>query len=293
MREFQGKTAVVTGAASGIGRGLVDLFASAGMNVVLADVEEKVLATAVAELEAQGHSVVGVGVDTRSRESVEQLAQRSFDAFEKVHIVVNNAGVASLGEGGKGVWEIADEDWDWVMGVNFYGVLYGLQAFVPHMLAHGEEGHIVNTASLAGLLPGGGPYSVSKHGVLALSEGLYRNLKDREAAISASVLCPGFVNTRIFEAERNRPKELEAADAGEPDEAAWAVATAMLQQGKEPSEIAEIVLESIQNDHFYILPHPAWDDIVRERVEHVLAREKPVMMDLEDMMRRRAAGERF
>jgi NAD(P)-dependent dehydrogenase (short-subunit alcohol dehydrogenase family) len=236
---------------------------------------------------------VGVGVDTRSRESVEQLAQRSIDAFEKVHILVNNAGVASMGEGGRGVWEIADEDWDWVMGVNFYGVLYGLQAFVPHMLAHGEEGHIVNTASLAGLIPGGGPYSVSKHGVLALSEGLYRNLKDRGAAISASVLCPGFVNTRIFDAERNRPKELEAEDAAEQDEAAMAMASAMLQGGKEPSEIAEVVLESIQNDHFYILPHPAWDDMVRSRVEHVLARVEPVAMDLEDLMRRSAAGEKL
>ena len=293
MREFQGKTAVVTGAASGIGRGLVNLFASTGMNVVLADVEEKALATAVAELEAQGHSVVGIGVDTRSRESVEELAQRSFDAFEKVHILVNNAGVASLGEAGCGVWEISDEDWDWVLGVNFYGVLYGLQAFVPHMIEHGEEGHIVNTASLAGLLPGGGPYSVSKHGVLALSEGLHRNLKERNAAISASVLCPGFVNTRIFEAERNRPKELEAAEPAEPDDAAIAVATAMLQQGKSPADVAEIVLASIQNGHFYILPHPAWDDIVRKRVEHVLARVEPVTMDLEDMMRRRAAGEQF
>ncbi len=293
MREFEGKTAVVTGAASGIGRGLVDLFAEAGMNVVLADVEEKVLASAVAELEAQGHSVIGVGVDTRSRESVEQLAQRSFDAFEKVHILVNNAGVVSLGEGGRGVWEIADEDWEWVVGVNFYGVLYGLQAFVPHMLAHGEEVHFVNTASLAGLLPGGGPYGVSKHGVLALSEGLHRNLKERGAAIGASVLCPGFVNTHIFEAERNRPKELEVADPEERDEAAVAIATAMLQQGKEPSEIAAIVLESIQNDHFYILPHPAWDDIVLKRVEHVLTRVEPLTMDLEEMMRRRAAGENF
>jgi NAD(P)-dependent dehydrogenase (short-subunit alcohol dehydrogenase family) len=293
MREFQGKTAVVTGAASGIGRGLVELFAATGMNVVLADVEEKALASAVAELEAQGHSVLGVGVDTRSRESVEQLAQRAFDAFGKVHILVNNAGVASLGEGGRGVWEIADEDWEWVMGVNFYGVLYGLQAFVPHMLAHGEEGHIVNTASLAGLMPGGGPYSVSKHGVLALSEGLYRNLKDRGAAISASVLCPGFVNTNIFNAERNRPKELALEDASEADEAARALGSAMLAQGKQPSEVAEIVLESIRNDHFYILPHPAWDGFVRSRVEHILARVEPVKMDLEDMMRRRAAGEKF
>jgi NAD(P)-dependent dehydrogenase (short-subunit alcohol dehydrogenase family) len=293
MREFEGKTAVVTGAASGIGRGLADLFASAGMNVVLADVEEKALATAVAEIESQGHSAIGVGVDTSSRESITQLAQRAFDAFDKVHILVNNAGVASLGEGGRGVWEIADEDWDWVLGVNFYGVLYGLQAFVPHMLEHGEAGHIVNTASLAGLLPGGGPYSVSKHGVLALSEGLYRGLKERGAAISASVLCPGFVNTRIFEAERNRPKELEVPDAPEPDATATAIATALLQQGKEPSEIAEIVLQSIQNDHFYILPHPAWDDIIKKRVENVLERVEPITMDLEDMMRRRAAGEKF
>lgn len=292
MKDFQGKTAVVTGAASGIGRGLVDLFASAGMNVVLADVEEKALASAVAELEAQGHSVVGVGVDTRSRASVEQLAQRSIEAFEKVHVLVNNAGVATLGEA-VSVWEIADEDWEWILGVNFYGVLYGLQAFVPHMLAHGEDGHIVNTASLAGLLPGGGPYSVSKHGVLALSEGLHRNLKERGAAISASVLCPGFVNTRIFDAERNRPKELEAPDRADPDEAALAVGTALLQQGKPPSEVAAIVLDAIQNDHFYILPHPAWDDMVRKRVEHVLARVEPVTMDLEDMMRRRAAGEQF
>ena len=142
MREFQGKTAVVTGAASGIGRGLVDLFASAGMNVVLADVEEKVLATAVAELEALGHSVIGVGVDTRSRESVELLAQRSFDAFEKVHLLVNNAGVASLGEGGRGVWEIADEDWDWVLGVNFHGVLFGHSAFQFRWQTHISVSHL-------------------------------------------------------------------------------------------------------------------------------------------------------
>ena len=133
MRDFQGKTAVVTGAASGIGRALVDIFCDAGVNVVLADVEEKPLASAVAELEAEGHSVLGVGVDTRSRESVGELAKRAQGAFANVHILVNNAGVASLGEGGRGVWEIDDEDWDWVLGVNFHGVLHGLQAFVPGM----------------------------------------------------------------------------------------------------------------------------------------------------------------
>ena len=177
--------------------------------------------------------------------------------------------------------------------MNFWGVLYGLQVFIPHMLEHGEEGHIVNTASLAGLIPGGGAYGVTKHGVLALSEGLYRDLKARDAQIGASVLCPGFVNTRIFSAERNRPEEfarvLPVSDAG-----ARAGIESVLQQGaKQPAEIAEIVFEAIQNDRFYILPHPAWDEIVRSRVEHVLARGAPLVLDFEDLMRRTAAGEGF
>jgi NAD(P)-dependent dehydrogenase (short-subunit alcohol dehydrogenase family) len=292
MREFEGRTAVVTGAASGIGRALVDLFCETGMNVVLADVEEKALAGAVAELNAQGHSVRGVGVDTSSRESVGALAEVAVDAFGKVHVLVNNAGVASMGEA-QGVWEIPDEDWEWVMGVNFYGVLYGLQAFVPGMLGHGEEGHIVNTASLAGLLPGGGPYGVSKHGVLALTEGLHRNLKERESRIGASVLCPGFVATKIFDSERNRPKELEPKETEPPDPAMRAIAEALLAGGLPPSEVAEIVLRAIQNDDLYILPHPAWDPIVKGRVEAVLGRHAPVAVDVEDLMRRRAAGEKF
>ncbi len=292
MREFEGKTAVVTGAASGIGRALADGFAGAGMNVVLADVEEEALAVAVAELEGQGHAVRGIGVDTRSRESVGELAAKSADAFGKVHILVNNAGVASMGEG-QGVWEIPDEDWEWVMGVNFYGVLHGLQAFVPGMLAHGEEGHIVNTASLAGLLPGGGPYSVSKHGVLALTEGLYRNLQERGGKIGASVLCPGFVVTKIFDAERNRPKELEAKQPATAGPMARAIGEAMIAGGIPPAEVAEQVMRAIQAGDLYILPHPAWDPIVKGRIEAVLARQGPVSIDIEDMMRRRAAGEKF
>ena len=157
------------------------------------------------------------------------------------------------------------------MGVNFWGVLYGLLVFIPHMLEHGEEGHIVNTASLAGLIPGGGAYGVSKHGVLALSESLYRDLKARDARIGASVLCPGFVNTGIFKAERNRPEEF-ASDLPESNAGALPNIDSVLQHAKQPAEIAEIVFEAIQNDRFYILPHPAWDEIVRSRVEHVLAR---------------------
>ena len=210
-------------------------------------------------------------------------------------MVCNNAGVISRrdsGQGDRGVWEIPQSDWDWVMGVNFWGVLYGLQVFVPHMLEHGEEGHIINTASLAGLIPGAGVYGVAKHGVLALSEGLYRDLKNRDAKISASVLCPGLVNTRIFNAERNRPDEF-ARETSADDSAALADIEAVLQQAKSPAAVAEIVFEAVQNDRFYILPHPAWDEIVRSRFEQVLARGEPIKVDFEELMGRLAGGEDF
>ena len=296
MREFEGKTAVVTGAASGMGRAFAERFAREDMQVVLADIEEEALKTAVRELEQEEHRVIGVVTNTMSRDSVQALARRAIDEFGKVHILCNNAGVTSRGDAGaagrRGVWEIPQRDWDWVVGVNFWGVLYGLQVFIPHMLEHGEEGHIVNTASLAGLIPGGGAYGVSKHGVLALSESLYRDLKACDARIGASVLCPGFVNTGIFKAERNRPEEF-ASDLPESNAGARANIDSVLQHAKQPAEIAEIVFEAIQNDRFYILPHPAWDEIVRSRVEHVLARQAPVVLDFEDLTRRTVAGEGF
>ena len=296
MREFEGKTAVVTGAASGMGRAFAERFARAGMHVVLADIEEEALKTAVRELEQEEHRVIGVVTNTMSRDSMQALARRAIDEFGKVHIVCNNAGVTSRGDAGaagrRGVWEIPQRDWDWLVGVNFWGVLYGLQVFIPHMLEHGEEGHIVNTASLAGLIPGGGAYGVTKHGVLALSEGLYRDLKARDAKIGASVLCPGFVNTGIFKAERNRPEEF-ASGLPESNAGARANIDSVLQHAKQPAEIAEIVFEAIQSDRFYILPHPAWDEIVRSRVEHVLAREAPLVLDFDDLTRRTAAGEGF
>lgn len=158
------------------------------------------------------------------------------------------------------------------------------------MVAHGEEGHVVNTASLAGWMPGGGPYGVTKHGVLSLSETLYSDLKARDSRISASVLCPGFVNTQIFNAERNRPQTLAVSDTG-PD--LMAGAQAMLAQGKQPAEIANHVFDSIAQDRFYILPHPAWDDIVKNRTAHALARGAPLTMDMADVGRRQAAGEQF
>ncbi len=295
MQEFEGKTAVITGGASGIGRALADRFAAARMNVVIADIEDDALNKAVAELEERQVRTLGVITNTMRKDSVATLAERAIAEFGKVHVLCNNAGVASTLSGGKAVWELPDADWDWVMGVNFYGVLYGLQVFVPHMLEHGEDSHIVNTASLAGVLPGGGPYGVSKHGVLSLTEGLQSDLTARNANIHASVLCPGFVRTHIFDAERNRPQEL-GIDAAADDAASQmlsAVVEGMLNKGKAPAEIADTVFEAISENRFYILPHPAWDDIVRNRLEQILARGPVASTDMEELLKRREAGEQF
>ncbi len=293
MQSLEGKTAVITGAASGIGLGLAERFVAARMNVVLADIQEDALENAVKHLTQRQGRVTGVKVNTMVRESVEHLAEKAIEIYGKVHVLCNNAGVAaSAGGVGKAVWEVADADWDWVMGVNFNGVLYGLQTFIPHMLAHREESHIVNTASLAGLMPGGGTYGVSKHGVLCLTESLYNDLKARNCNISASVLCPGFVNTQIFDAERNRPDELKLS-AEDKNEAITFDAQGLLSQGLAPADVADIVARAILNDDLYILPHPAWDDIMRSRLEHVLARGAPAKIDFANIMTRMAQGEQF
>ena len=290
MQDFKGKTAVITGGASGIGFGMAEVFAEEQMNIVLADIEASALEEAVARLESRQVSVRGVVTDTMRRESVANALAEATATFGNVHLLCNNAGVA----GGQGlIWETPDEDWRWVLGVNFWGVLYGIQTFVPHMLEHGEAAHIVSTASLAGLIAGGGPYGVSKHGVLSLSEGLQRDLRLVGANIGASVLCPGFVNTNIMTSERNRPDDLPAQPAAVDQESGMAGVGAFVANGKQPREIGEIVLASIKADEFYILPHPAWDDVVRGRVEAVLRRTRPQEIDFAEIIKRRAAGEVF
>ncbi len=296
MREFAGKTAVVTGAASGMGLAFARRFAAEGMNVVLADIEEDALNAQVTQLEQEECNVLGVVVNTMRRETLENLRDQTIAEFGNIHILCNNAGVAGLDDSGfdaegeiRGPWDVPDRTWEWVMGVNFWGVLYGCQVFIPHMLEHGEEGHIVNTASLAGLIPGGGAYSVSKHGVLALTEGLYQSFEAMGANLSASALCPGLVNTNIGHAERNRPEEF--GDQIEITPEAEQGIIAMLGGGMDPSQVADIVFDSIVEQRCYILPHPGWDDIVRGRVENVLARGAPITLDFEELMRRRAAGE--
>ena len=295
MHDFEGKTAVVTGAASGIGFGLAERLAQEKMQVVLADVEEEALDKAVKQLQQHQHRVIGIKTDVLIQESVSDLFTRANDEYGNIHILCNNAGIGA-NSGNKGIWEVEKEDWDWTLGVNFYGVLYGIQAFLPHMIEHGEEGHVVTTASLAGLLAGAGTYGVSKHAVLALAESLNRDLVARNLKIGASVLCPGFVNTNITDSERNRPQHLRVENQTETDPQALEMFSLLLKQGKEPSEIAEIVFKAIKENVFYILPHPAWDDNLRNHFEEILSRKElvpPSMNDMADFFKPREDGEKY
>ena len=290
MQEFAGKTAIVTGGASGIGRAMAEKFAAARMNVVLADIEEDALKAAVADMQGRQLQVMGTVTNTMRRESIDEAFEKAIAEYGNIHILCNNAGIAA-GTGDRAIWEVSDQDWEWTLGVNFYGVLYGLQVAVPHMLGHDEPSHIVNTASLAGLMPGRGPYGVSKHAVVALTESLYRDLKDRNTNIGASVLCPGFVNTNIHAAERNRPTGLKRDVSL--DESRMQMMKSQLERGKTPEEVADIVFQSIKDDSLYILPHPAWDELVLSRAETILARGGLMTWSPEEMEKRRAKGEIF
>ena len=275
-----------------MGYAFAERFAAEGMNVVLADIETDALNAAVTRLEQQERNVLGVEVNTMRRETLEHLRDQAIDRFRKVHVLCNNAGVTSREDGGTSdysAWEIPDSTWEWVMGVNFYGVLYGVQVFVPHMLEHGETGHIVNTSSVMGLVPSGSAYGVAKHGVLTLTEGLWHHLRAADSNVSASVLCPGFVNTQITDAERNRPSEFGDQIEETPEQRA--LFQSLLGEGMDPSDVAELVWQAMVDDRLYILPHDGWRGIVRERVEAILAGGEPIELDFAEMMRRRAQGE--
>ena len=295
MKEFEGKTAIVTGAASGIGLGLAEKFAKERMQVVMADVEEEALNKAVEKLKKHQYRVMGISADVLIQESMKELFDKSIEAYGNVHILCNNAGIGA-NSGNKAIWEINKTDWDWSLGVNFYGVLHGLQIFVPHMIDHGEEGHIVTTVSLAGLLPGAGTYGVSKHAALALTQGLNRDLIARDSKINSSVLCPGFVNTNIMNSERNRPQHLVSNNQIDTNEEQLEIFNFLLKNGKEPNEIADIVFEGIKDNIFYILTHPAWDESLRNHFEEILSRKelKPTQVnDLANFFKPREDGEKF
>jgi len=281
MKDFKDKVAVVTGAASGIGRALAGKCAQEGMKVVLADVEESALKQAEAELQASGAQVLAVRTDVSQADEVEALAKITFETYGAVHLLFNNAGVAA----GTTVWESSLADWQWVLGVNLWGVIHGMHFFVPRMLAQDSEGHIVNTASSAGLVAssGLGIYKVSKHGVVTLSETLALELAARGTKLKASVLCPEWVNTRIIDAERNRPQALQNAPQEQhtsPETAAMAemviqVMRQLAQNGLPPSQVAEMVFDAIRQETFYILTHPTTKQAVQWRMEAIFQERLP------------------
>jgi NAD(P)-dependent dehydrogenase (short-subunit alcohol dehydrogenase family) len=270
MRELAGKTAFVTGGASGIGLALGRAFVEAGMKVMLADIESDALAAAVKSLHDVGPDVRSVTCDVADPASVERAVGASFEAFGNVHVVCNNAGVAGPG----GIDSISLDNWRWVLDVNVMGVLHGIRSFLPHIRAHGEGGHIVNTASMAGILspPFLYPYAASKFAVVAMSEGLAMQLQP--LGIGVSVLCPGFVRTRISESGRNRPERYGPTQTPDPTSPQGMIAAhiaGLVQSGLDPSDVAARVLRAIRNDELYVFTHPQMRADAERRFAAILA----------------------
>jgi NAD(P)-dependent dehydrogenase (short-subunit alcohol dehydrogenase family) len=263
--DLEGKVAVVTGAASGIGRALADRWAREGMKVVLADVEQGPLDVARDELGSGGADVLAVRTDVSDAAQVDALAAATLDHFGAVHLVCNNAGVG----GGGVLWETERTDWEWVLGVNLWGVIHGIKAFVPHLVAQ-DEGHVVNTASIAGFAyaPMMGPYNASKAAVVAISETLTSELAMHGSKVGVSVLCPGWVNTRIMDSDRNRPGgpvRNELVDAGR------AAMKEVLAGGKQPDEVANLVAAAVREGTSHIFTGDDWINLARSRFDTVLA----------------------
>jgi NAD(P)-dependent dehydrogenase (short-subunit alcohol dehydrogenase family) len=270
MRELPGKTAFVTGGASGIGLALGRAFAETGMQVMLADIETEALAAAVTSLHNFGPHVRGVVCDVTDPGSVEHAAKVAYEAFGNVHVVCNNAGVAGAG----GIDNISLDNWRWVLDVNLMGVVHGIRTFLPHIRAHGEGGHIVNTASMAGMISGLGfsPYAASKFAVVTMSEGLAMHLAP--LGIGVTVLCPGFVRTRINESGRNRPERYgptQTPDPASPAGVLVAQIAQLVQSGIDPSDVAARVLTAICEDELYVFTHPQMRAEAEERFAAILA----------------------
>ena len=286
MKNFKGKVAVVTGGASGIGFALAQAFARKGMKIVIADVEAKALRVAEHALRAAGHEVLAVRTDVSRLASVQRLADRTSERFGNVHVLCNNAGIVPP-DRYKALWETPLQDWKWALDVNLWGVIHGIHCFLPAMLAHGEKGHVVNTASVAGLISGSGSgaYGVAKHGVVRLTEGVYTSLRERKAKIGATVLCPGVVATGIFNSERNRPGASDAHKANK-QEAYHRIAKDLYKTAMQPDQVAEQVLQAIRGEALYAITTTAFDDAIRERMDAILERRNPNYPDLLTLSKR-------
>ncbi|MFV0317810.1 MAG: SDR family NAD(P)-dependent oxidoreductase [Microthrixaceae bacterium] len=281
MDELEGRVGVITGAASGIGRAMALVFAAEGMHLALADVEDEPLEQTAELVRAEGVNAIAVRTDVSDGDAVEALAERTVAELGALHLACNNAGVSAGGL----TWEVDLDTWDWVLGVNLFGVIHGLRSFTPRIIDSGG-GHIVNTASMAGLTspPGMSPYNVSKHAVVTLSEAMAVELSMTHPEVGISVLCPGWVRTRIHEADRNRPLDpadaLEGAtalDAGEQPalEGMRDLVESLIEGGLDPADVAEQVLDAVRGSRPWVLTHPEWMDMVSSRTERIIAGEPP------------------
>ncbi|NRA97458.1 MAG: SDR family NAD(P)-dependent oxidoreductase [Planctomycetes bacterium] len=274
MKELRDRVAIVTGAASGIGLALSRRFAAEGMRVVLADVEEDALEAARRELVDGGAETIAVRTDVSQVDQVSALAEATLDAFGKAHVLCNNAGVFAAGAS----WQAPLSDFEWVFGVNVWGVLHGIRSFVPIMLEQNEPAHIVNTASMAGVTraPLVSAYYMSKHAVVSLSETLYLELED--GPIGVSMLCPEVINTRIGRSERNRPPHLKRGEEEEPTSTLVESSLAeAIHQGLDPSVMADRVVNGIRDDQLYILSEEggAWREVCNARLDDIRLARNP------------------
>jgi NAD(P)-dependent dehydrogenase (short-subunit alcohol dehydrogenase family) len=277
MQELSGNVAVVTGAASGMGRAFAQRFAEEGMKVVLADIEAPALDAAVREMRQAEHDVIAIRTDVTKLADVQALARQALDAFGKVHVVCNNAGVEGYLEGP--IWEATDRDWAWTFGVNFWGVVHGVRTFLPILLEQGEEAHVVNTCSATSIVMPGNMYGISKHAVLALSEVVCGQLRQRDAKVGITALCPGIIRTRLFEGWRNRPVELRNEDEPEGTKAGRELRRTMHERlnttGMEPSTVAGLLIEAIRNNVFYLVTDHDWDERIKARADAIMNRTNP------------------
>lgn len=276
MQELNGKVAVITGGGGGIGKAMAEVFAAEGMKIVLSDINADTLNTAVGSLKAAGYDAIGFQTDVSDPASVDELANLAFEAHGSVDILCNNAGVI---DAPTPMWEYTVRDWQWMFGVNFWGLINGIRSFVPRMIEQDTEGHIVNTASIDGFTFGSGPagaiYGATKHAAVNATESLYMQLVQSGSKLRASILCPGAVNTAF----------IDAAVASRPDgmqnETGWSAERRsqvdelrnLLLGGLTPEYVAGEVIDSIRQERFYILPSPELDPFIKERVDRVLARE--------------------
>lgn len=272
MQLSEGKVAVVTGAASGIGLALAKRFAGSGMNVVMADVEEKRLEEAVSAVSSLGPEALGVPTDVSDQSSVQALAAHAMERFGAVHLLCNNAGVAGRSD----PWFGPLSAWEWVFGVNLWGVIHGVRAFLPHMAAQ-PEGHIVNTASMAGLVPGVGPvYDATKHAVVAMTEDLYRTTRLAGLPIGVSVLCPGWVRTGILDADRNWPDRLGERPPESPEAAVTTpIVRRVIDEGTTPAAVADLVADAVEAERFWVFTGPEWLETAVKRWHGIADGQNP------------------